>query len=79
MAPKIGYRIKYNIRKCQPTKNSLEVTFPYQVVEREARLRGLTVVEFRKQFVAVAEFNGFRGVQYTFAERDSNETAEIGS
>lgn len=68
----VGYRTKYNLRRAIRTKNSLEVTFPFAVVEKEARARGLTVEEFIKQFVAVAEYDSFEGVHYTFEKRDKD-------
>ena len=60
------YRRGYRLRISVPGRNSLHVTFPYEVVEREARRHGLTVDEFIQQFRAVAHYNGFDGVYYTF-------------
>jgi len=68
MAEKIGYRRTYRLRTAVPGRKSIEVTFPYEVVEREARSRGLTIDEFLKQFQVAAEFDNFEGVLYTFEE-----------
>lgn len=63
----IGYRREYRIRLAQGDRvKSAEVTFPYEVVDREARRRGLTIAEFLEQFHVVAQFDGFDGVLYTF-------------
>lgn len=61
-----GYRKFYRLRKAIPDAKSVEVTFPYEVVDKEARNRGLTVEQFIDQFQVTAEFNGFNGVRYTF-------------
>ena len=71
MAKIKGYRKIYRLRAAVPGAKSLEVTFPYEVVEREAGSRGLTIPEFLKQFHAVAEYDNFEGVIYTFEERPS--------
>ena len=51
-----------------PGKKCIEVTFPYEVVEKEARSRGLTTDEFLGCFQAVAEYDNFEGVLYRFVE-----------
>ena len=62
-----GYRKVYNIRLAQgDRKKSVEVTFPYEVIEREARKRGLTIEQFVEKFQTVATYNNFSGVLYTF-------------
>jgi len=64
----IGYRRAYRLRIAVPGRKSLEVTFPYEVVEKEARTRGLMVKEFLSLFQTVAEYNAFEGVVYRFQE-----------
>lgn len=44
------------------------LTEPYEVVEKEARTRDLTISEFLNRFQAIAEFDNFDGVHYTFEE-----------
>jgi len=51
-----------------PGRKSIEVTFPYEVVEKEARSRGLTMGEFLNRFQAVVEYDNFDGVIYRFEE-----------
>jgi hypothetical protein len=59
MAGMIGYRKTYRLRTAVPGRKSIEVTFPYEVVEREARTRGLTVDDFLSRFQAVCEYDSF--------------------
>ena len=70
MNREIGYRRSYRLRVAVPNAKSIEITFPYEVVEREANIKGLTVKEFITQYEGVAEFNSFEGVHYTFKERE---------
>ena len=66
-----AYQRSYRLRMAQPGAKSLEVTFPYEVVEREARRNGLSVDDFVKQFQVVAHFNSIAGVVYTFERIDN--------
>ena len=68
MSKKVGYRRAYRLRNAIPGRKTIEVTFPYQVVEKEARSRGLTTGEFLKRFQAIAEYDNFDGVLYKFEE-----------
>ena len=66
------YRKKYNLRLSQGDKaKSIEVTFPYEVIDKEARNLNLTIREFIEQYYAIAQFNGFDGVIYTFEKKVS--------
>ena len=62
-------RIRFNVKG----KKSLIVRFPYEVVEREARKKGLTVDEFLEKFQAIAQYDSFDGVHYTFEPIDEGE------
>jgi hypothetical protein len=64
----IGYRKEYKMRRLVPDRNYISVTMPYEVVERQATIHNLTVEEFVKRFVVVAEYNSFDGVRYTFKD-----------
>ena len=64
----IGYRKTYKLRVLVPGRRYISVGLPYEVVEREAANRGITVDEFLKRFVAVSEYDNFDGVHYTFRE-----------
>ena len=72
-------RRNYRLRAAVPGAKSLEVTFPYQVVEREARQKGLTVPEFIKHYQAVAHYDAFDGVMYTFEEIRNGELESEGT
>lgn len=55
------------------------VSIPRVVIEREAEKHRLTIEEFREQFRAVAQFNSFDGVHYTFEEIEKEkEPAPLG-
>ena len=69
----IAYEVPYSLRRAVPKKKSLEVTFPWVVAEKEAKILGLTVDQFIKQYGVVAQFNGFGGVHYIFKKRDDGK------
>ena len=69
----IGYRKVYRLRVTVPGRKSIAVTFPFEVVEREARSRGLTIDEFLNSFQAIAEYDNFPGVRYTFEPIEKQE------
>jgi len=63
----VGYRRNYALRRQQPDKPSLEVTFPIEVVDRKARELGITVGNVLEQYVLQCEFSDqIDGVIYTF-------------
>ena len=47
---------------------NIVVSISRVVIEREAEKRGLTIGEFLEQFKAVAQFDNFEGIIYTFEE-----------
>jgi hypothetical protein len=65
-------RKQYKLRMAIPGTKTVEVTFPYEVVEREARKHNLTVQEFLAQYIAVAQYDNFDGVFYSFEPSDKN-------
>lgn len=71
----VGYRRTYRLRVAVPNSKCIEVTFPYEVVEREATNHGMTVQEFISQYEAIAEYNSFEGVHYTFKKREDATSA----
>jgi len=68
MAEQAGYQKTYRLRIAVPGRKSIEVTFPYEVVEKEARGKGLTIHEFLNRFQVIAEYDNFEGVIYKFQE-----------
>lgn len=73
----IGYRKTYRLRMAVPGRKSIEVTFPYEVVEKEARSKGLTVGEFLNRFQTVCEYDNFEGVIYRFQEIEGAGNVKI--
>jgi hypothetical protein len=69
----IGYRRTYKIKASVPGRRYVSVGMPYEIVERESALRNMSVPEFIDNFVAVAEYDNFDGVHYTFKERGNGE------
>ncbi len=68
MGEQIGYRKTYRLRTAVPGRKTIEVTFPHEVVEKEARSRGLTIKEFLNRFQVIAEYDNFEGVIYRLDE-----------
>ena len=62
-------RRTYVLRMAQSNKNSVEVTFPYEVVARAARIRGMTVPEFLKAYQTAACFGEGEEVTYILEKR----------
>ena len=52
-----GYQKRYRIRRAVPGANSLEVTFPFEIVERKARELGITLDDFLLQYSVIAEYD----------------------
>jgi len=79
VAGKVGYRKTYRLRTAVPGRKCIEVTFPYEVVDKEARSRGLTIDEFMSRFQAVCEYDNFEGVHYTFEEIEKEHGSALSS
>jgi hypothetical protein len=63
------FRRVYHFRRIMKNANSIQVTFPYDVVEREARAKGLSVDNFMEKYGVVAEYNSGPEVTYRIEER----------
>ena len=61
-----GYQKRYRIRRAVPGANSLEVTFPFDVVDRKARELGMSVDEVLETYSVIAEYN-HNEVRYTIS------------
>lgn len=64
----IGYKRTYRIRILVHGKKHAVSGIPYEVLEREAALRNLTVDEFIERYEVVSEYNNFDGIRQTFKE-----------
>jgi len=65
---KDAYKRRYKMRALGENGLNIVVSIPRVVIEREAEKHGLTIPEFLEQFKAVAQYNSFEGVLYTFEE-----------
>lgn len=65
---KDAYKRRYKMRAVGENGMNIVVSLPRVVIERETEKHGLTIPEFLEQFRAVAQFDNFEGVLYTFEE-----------
>ena len=63
-----SYKRRYKMRAVGQDGLNIVVSIPRVVIEREAEKRKLTVEQFLEQFNAVAQYDNFDGVMYTFEE-----------
>lgn len=68
MEDQVGYKKEYRLKVLMAGRKSINVTMPYEVIQREAEKRGITIPEFIEHYRAIAEYNNFDGVRYTFKE-----------
>lgn len=76
--PKIqdSYKKRYKMRAIGQDGLNIVVSIPRVVIEREAERHELTIEGFLKQFKAIAHFDSFDGVRYTFEKiEEEAETA----
>ena len=66
-------RKRYRLRTTGHEGRSIETTIPPEVVEREARRVGLSVLEYLNLFVAEWSYNDFRGLHLDFVRKELNE------
>jgi hypothetical protein len=67
------YKRRYRMRAVGQDGLNIVVSIPRVVVEREAEKRGLTIDQFLEQFKAVAQYDAFDGVLYTFEKTAGQE------
>ena len=75
-----AYKKRYKMRALGEDGLNIVVSIPRVVIEREAEKHGLTIPEFLEQFKAVAQYNNFEGVRYTFEEipKEEPQKQEVG-
>ena len=71
--PLEAYRKPYKMRALGKNGLNTVVSIPPEVLDREARRRGLSVEQFKAEFHAIAQFDNFDGVFYTFERRNGDE------
>jgi len=71
---KDSYQRPYKMRSTGRDGLNTVVSIPPQVIERESRKRGITVQEFLESHSAVAQYDSFDGVFYSFEpnKKDGN-------
>lgn len=74
---KDAYKRRYKMRAVGENGMNIVVSLPRVVIERETEKHGLTIPEFLEKFRAVAQFDNFEGVLYTFQEIEGAGNAKI--
>ena len=64
--PKDTYQKPYTMRSQGRDGLNTVVTIPPVVIKREAQRRNLTIPQFLDQYVAVAQYDSFEGLYYSF-------------
>jgi len=62
------YKRRYRMRAVGEGGLNIVVSIPRVVIEREAEKHELTITEFLHRFKAVAHYDNFDGIRYTFEE-----------
>lgn len=70
---KDAYERRYKMRALGEDGLNIVVSIPRVVIDREAEKHGLTIKEFLTQFKAVAQYDNFEGIIYTFEEVKEEE------
>lgn len=65
------YQKTYKMRQQGREKQNVVVSIPPEIVEKEARIRNLTIDDFIQQYRVIASFNGFDGVLYKFVQAEA--------
>ena len=61
-----SYKKRYKMNLVGDNGHTTTVAIPPEVIQRRAEEAGMTIDDFVKNFRAVAHYNGFDGVLYTF-------------
>ena len=71
------YIKRYKLRPtCKNGKGSIETTLPPEVLEKEARKRGVLVSELCDHVEAEWRYNNFRGIHMTLVDKKEVEQGE---
>ena len=74
-----SYKKRYRMRVLGEGGLNIVVSIPRMVILREAEKRELIIEDFLEQFKAVAQFDNFDGVIYTFEEIKKEEDPALSS
>lgn len=67
------YKKRYRMNVVGMGGATITVAIPPEVIDRKAEESGLLPEEFVKQYRAIAQFNGFDGVLYTFEKIEKEQ------
>ena len=76
---KDAYKRRYKMRALGENGLNIVVSIPRVVIEREAEKCELTIEKFLEQFRAVAQYDNFEGVHYTFEEIKKEQEPALSS
>jgi len=65
-----AYKKIYRLRRTGEDGLTVETSIPPEVIEKEARKRGLTKKEFVTRFNAQWTYNSFEGMHLAFVEKE---------
>jgi len=75
MAEKVTYKKRYRMVPQGREGKYTTVYIPQEVIQKNAEQAGLSVKEYVHTYRAVAQYNGFDGVLYTFEPIPAEEAA----
>lgn len=71
--PKDTYQKPYKMRSLGREGLNTVVSIPRAVLDREARRRNITIQEFLERYIAVAQYDNFDGIFYSFEPAPPND------
>lgn len=80
-----AFRRRYAIRRAYKGGRSLEVSLPYEVVDRAARQANLSMEAYLERYEAEVQYDGFDGIRVQFVRKEeddeslSSQTLDVGS
>ena len=76
---KDAYKRRYKMRAVGADGLNIVVSIPRVVIERQAEKFELTIEKFLEQFRAVAQYDNFEGVHYTFEKIKKEQEPALSS
>jgi len=74
-----SYKRRYKMRAVGQDGLNIVVSIPRVVIERQAEKCELTIEKFLEQFRAVAQYDNFEGVHYTFEKIKKEQEPALSS
>jgi hypothetical protein len=63
--------VQYTLNFTGRNKSTTTVSIPPELINTQARLCGIPVEKFRKEYIAIANYNSFGTLFYTFKHKES--------